>query len=130
MFRWVDHTAELELELEAPSQETVFEEALAAFAELAGGAGGAARTREIEVHADEPALLLAEWLDELVYLGEAESFLPERVAELELADGSVRASVEGRTGEPRQLVKAVTLHRLELGRDRDGIWRGRVVLDV
>jgi SHS2 domain-containing protein len=130
MYRWVDHTAELELEIEAPSEEAVFEEALAALAELAGDADGPSTTREVEVEAPDRALLLVEWLGELVYLSETEELVPERVASLELAGTCVRATIEGRRAEPRHLVKAVTLHRLELLRDAKVGWRARVVLDV
>lgn len=130
MYRWVDHTAELELEIEAPSEEAVFAEALAAFAELAGEGNSDSASREVEVEAHDQALLLVEWLSELVYLSETEQLIPERVTSLELGDGKLRATVEGRRGRPRHLVKAVTLHRLELGRDNTGGWRARVVLDV
>ena len=130
MFRWVEHTAELELEIEAPSREAVFSEALAAFAELVGNGSGPRTTRELEVEADEPALLLAEWLSELVYLADAEQFVPERIAALELGEDRLRATIEGHLGEPRPLVKAVTLHRLELRPDDTVGWHARVVLDV
>lgn len=130
MFRWLEHTAELELEIEAPSQEAVFGEALAAFAELVGNGSGSSTTRELEVEADEPALLLAEWLSELVYLADAEQFVPERIAALELGKHRLRATIEGHVGEPRPLVKAVTLHRLEFQPDDTVGWRARVVLDV
>jgi SHS2 domain-containing protein len=130
VFRWVEHTAELELELEAPSEEAVFGEALAAFAELVRNGGGPAVTREIELQADEPAMLLVEWLNELIYLGEAQQFVVERIASLELRDGKLSATVEGHRGEPRHLVKGVTLHRLELRGDDQAGWRARVVLDV
>jgi SHS2 domain-containing protein len=130
VFRWLEHTAELELEIEAPSKEAVFGEALAAFAGLVGNGSGPRTTRELEVEADEPALLLAEWLSELVYLADAEQFVPERIAALELGEDKLRATIEGHLGEPRPLVKAVTLHRLELRPDDTVGWRARVVLDV
>ncbi len=130
MFRWVEHTAELELEVEARSQAEVFAEALAAFAELLGGGRGPPVTRELEVAADEDAMLLVEWLGELIYLSEAEGFVPERVASLEFGEGRLRATVEGRAGESSYLVKGVTLHRLELRPHEDGGWRARVILDV
>jgi SHS2 domain-containing protein len=60
MLRWVEHTAELELEIEAPSEEAVFAEAVAAFAELVGGGSGPSVTREVEVEADDRAMLLAQ----------------------------------------------------------------------
>lgn len=130
MFRWVEHTAELELEIGAPSEAAVFEEALIAFAELAGDGGDHAVTHELEVEAEESSMLLVEWLSELVYLSEAEQFVPARIASLELADGRLRATVEGHRGEPKHLVKAVTLHRLALWQDDTAGWHARVVLDV
>lgn len=130
MFRWVDHTAELELEIEAQSEEGIFSEAVEALTELIGEGEGEHHMRDVEVRADEPAMLLVEWLGELVYLSETEGFVARRVASLDVDDGRVRATVEGRAGEPRHLVKAVTLHRLELRPDVDGRWHARVVLDV
>jgi SHS2 domain-containing protein len=130
VFRWIEHTAELELELEAPSQAAVFAEALAAFAELVGDGSGRSLTRVVEVEAEDPALLLVEWLNELVYLSEVERFVPERITSLELGEGKLRATVEGHRDKPRLLVKAVTLHRLELRGDDKVGWRARVVLDV
>jgi SHS2 domain-containing protein len=130
VFRWVDNTAELELEIEAPSEEAVFADALAAFAEVVGDASGEPVSREVEIEADDHTLLLVEWLSELVYLAEAEQLVPERVTSLKLEGGSLRATIEGRRGQPRNLVKAVTLHRLELRPDDRVGWRARVVLDV
>jgi SHS2 domain-containing protein len=51
------------------------------------------------------------------------------VTEFDLSDGVLRASVSGRMGDPRHLVKAVTLHRLLFAPEGKG-WRARVVLDV
>jgi SHS2 domain-containing protein len=130
VFRWVEHTAELGLEIEAPSPEGVFEEALAAFAELAGDGEGPRTTRNIELEAPEQAMLLVDWLNELLYLADAEQFVPERIVSLDLDDGRLRATVEGQFGEPSQLLKAVTLHRLEFRRDETVGWRAHVVLDV
>jgi SHS2 domain-containing protein len=128
--RWAEHTSELELELEAGTPEQVFLDALAAFAELVGDerrAGG--ERRELEVHGEDRATLLAAWLDELSFLAETEGLVPEQADGLELRDGSLRATLRGHAGEPRQLVKAVTLHRLEFARAGER-WRARVVLDV
>jgi SHS2 domain-containing protein len=130
MHRWVEHTAELELELQAPTEEALFADALAAFAELVGRDGsGDPVAHEVRASAADRAALLVEWLGELVFLAETEDFVPERVAMLELRNGELQATVEGRRGQPAHLVKSVTYHGLELGRDQTG-WRARVVLDV
>ena len=130
MYRWVDHTAELELRIEAPPERGVFEEPLAALRELiAERLNGRAERQEISVTAVDRPTLLADWLEELVFLAESEDFVAERVDELELADASLRAVVAGRRGAPRHLVKAVTYHGLEFEPEGDR-WRARVVLDV
>jgi SHS2 domain-containing protein len=133
MYRWVDHTAELELHVEAATEREVFREALAALGELLGERTerDTAQPARHQVHASAPdgATLLAEWLAELAFLAESQGFVPERVDELELSGDQLAATVSGRRADPPHLVKAVTYHRLEL-RESDRGWRARVVLDV
>jgi SHS2 domain-containing protein len=129
-YRFVEHASEVELDLEAPTEAGIFEAALAAFAELVGAdAGGDPARHELELAAGDRALLLADWLSELVYLAEVAEFVPSRLASFELDGERLRATVEGSRGRPRPLVKAVTLSNLELA-EREGGWHGRVVLDV
>ena len=128
MYRFVDHTAELEVELEAESAEGVLGEALRAFSELAGTADGEPIERRLEIEAGDLPALLAAWLEELVFLAETEGLVPES-ADLSLEGFELTAFVRGRRGAPRPLVKAVTLHRLRFRRE-NGVWYGRVVLDV
>jgi SHS2 domain-containing protein len=129
MYRFVEHTAELEVELEAASAEGVFEEALRAFAELAGDeAEGELVEHPVDIAATDLPALLAAWLDELLFLADTEHLLPES-ADVSVSGSRATGVVRARRGEPRPLVKAVTLHRLRF-RPEDGVWRGRVVLDV
>jgi SHS2 domain-containing protein len=140
MYRWGEHTGELELEIEADSERGVFEEGFAAIRELLDGArvpappapGRGARPalapRRVSLHARDRAALLADWLGELAFLAE-EGLIPERLAALELRGAGLEAVVEGHGGERRHLVKAATYHRLSLTR-RGSSWRASVVLDV
>ncbi|HLF68977.1 MAG TPA: archease [Gaiellaceae bacterium] len=128
MYRFVEHTAELEVEFEASSAEGVLEDALHAFAELAGSGEGELVERRVELTAPDVPALLAAWLDELLFLADAEGLLPES-AEISVDGTTVSGVLRARPGEPRPLVKAVTLHRLRF-RSENGVWRGRVVLDV
>jgi SHS2 domain-containing protein len=132
VYRWIEHTGELELHIEAPTEQAAFIEALVAFAELLDHEGGGSESvrRELELEADEAGELLAAWLDEFVYLAEVDGFVPERVTELHLDGGRLRATVGGHRGEPRPLVKAVTRHGLALEPVGRGGWHARVVLDV
>jgi SHS2 domain-containing protein len=130
MYRWIEHTAEVELHVEAETREQVFEEAMAAFTELVSrDEEGERADHEVVVEAQDDATLLAEWLGELVFLAETDDFVPERLTRLELSNGRLRAVVTGRRGSPAHLVKAVTYHGLELG-SSEGVWRAKVVLDV
>jgi SHS2 domain-containing protein len=129
MYRWVDHTAEVELEIEAPDERQVLEEAMRALAELLGieGSGDTARTVSVEA-SDRPALL-AGWIEELAFLAESEGFVATHVRELALGPRELRATVAGLLGEPPPLVKAVTYHRLAFEPSADG-YVARVILDV
>jgi SHS2 domain-containing protein len=130
MYRWVDHTAEVELHIEAETREEVFAEALGAFAELVSRSDeGAPAEHDIEFEAPDDASLLVAWLEELVFLAETEDFVPEGVGRLELSGGRLTARVAGRRDRPAHLVKAVTYHGLEFA-EHDGAWRAKVVLDV
>jgi SHS2 domain-containing protein len=131
VYRWIDHTAELELAIEAPTEQAVFAEALAAFAELVGDGGGADPVRhEIELQGDGLEGLLADWLDELVYLADVDAFVPEELTRMDLDGERLRASVRGHRGQPRPIVKAITRHGLAFEPDGRSSWRARVVLDV
>lgn len=131
MHRWAEHTGEIELEIEAGSAEAVFGEALAALGEwVPVPAEGEPMRREIELAAPDRPALLADWLEELVYLAESSGFAPEAVERFELKDSRLRATVIGRPCPPQTLIKAVTYHRLELAESADGTWSARVVLDV
>jgi SHS2 domain-containing protein len=130
MYRWVDHTGELELEIVAPDERAVFEDAVAALRELLeDGSHEADESRELDLVAGDRATLLAEYLTELLFYAETEDFVPVRVGRLELDAERLRATVQGHRGRPPHLVKAVTYHRLSFDRAPEG-WRASVVLDV
>jgi SHS2 domain-containing protein len=130
MYRWVDHTSEVELEIEAPGEREVLEEALRALAELLGsqGADGGER-RAVAVEASDRPALLAAWIEELAFLAESEGFVATHVVELDLRSGGLGATVAGVLDEPPPLVKAVTYHRLAFEPSGAG-YVARVILDV
>jgi SHS2 domain-containing protein len=130
MYEWVEHTAELELRLEAETLEGLFRDGLAAFSELLGeDPVGEPVQHPVSASGPDPPTLLAEWLNELVFLAETEGFVPEAAERLEVTADTVDALVRGRRGSPPPLVKAVTYHRLTAER-RNGVWTATVVLDV
>jgi len=120
----------MELSIEAESSEAIFEEATLALAELLPPAPEGEPVRhQVRVSASDLPALLAEWLEELVYLSETAAFTAERAERVELAGSTLEAVVAGRRSTPQTLVKGVTYHGLELERV-GGSWRAHVVLDV
>jgi SHS2 domain-containing protein len=128
MYRWADHTAELELHVEAATPEEVFAEAARALGELVGAGPGEPVEHVVQLTAQDLATLLVDFLDELVYLSETKAFVPEN-ADIALDGTQLRAALRGRHAETSPLVKAVTYHGLVFAR-QDGVWNARVILDV
>ena len=140
-YRWLEHTSELELHIDGPTEMAVFELALAAVAELAAGHGtqaadgadvereGEPVVREVTATGSDRAALLAAFLEELVYLLETDDLVPERAEHLKLARSSLTATVRGHRGRPRHLIKGVTYHELMFAPADHG-YVARVVLDV
>lgn len=129
MYRWIDHTAEVELEIEAAREREVFADAMAALAELLAVREGDTARRKVSLRAADRATLLATWLEELVFLAESQGFVALEVRELELREEGLQAAVAGVLGHPRPLVKGVTYHDLVFERTARG-YAARVTLDV
>lgn len=135
MYRWLEHTSEVELELCADSERGVFEDAMGALAELLGFgetmSGGPTESRTVVVseRKRDRASLLVGWLEELVFLAESAGFVGLRVTDFELGGSRLTACVHGVVGDPPPLVKAVTLHGLRFEPSDRG-YLARVILDV
>jgi SHS2 domain-containing protein len=129
----LDHTSEVRLRVRAGTMSELLAEAGRALAALQlGGSGGPATGpwREIEVSSPDPAALLADWLNELVFLAETEHWVATEF-DIDPTEGrSVRARVRGVEVERVPgLVKAATLHGLRLEEVPGGV-EGEVILDV
>ena len=141
-YRFFDHTADVAVELSAPTREALFAEAMLAFTDTVTDARTVAsdETHRLEVRAPDPEALMVEWLGELVYRFDVDGLLFSRV------ELSIEEDAKGRLhlvadahGEPYDTekhpldvqVKGVTYHQLEVRQEEDGGgWVGRVVFDI
>jgi SHS2 domain-containing protein len=128
-----DHISELHLRVHAGSLEALLAEAGRALAGLQlGGTPGAPSGpwREIDLRAADQAGLLAEWLNELIYLADTDRWVATEFEFTHTGECSVRARARGvPMAASRGLVKAATLHGLRVAPVPGG-YEGEVILDV
>jgi len=146
-YEFLDHTADVGVELLADSREELFAEALRAFTDTVTDLDTVdpAEGHDLEVEAETLAELLVEWLGELVYRFDVDGLLFYDVEDLAIEDTGAGYRVTARArGEPYDEerhplaveIKGVTYHGLAVEGpgegdegDEDG-WRGQVVFDV
>jgi SHS2 domain-containing protein len=129
----IDHASELRLRIRAASMSELLAEAGRALAKIQlrqSGGAPAPNWRDIEVSASDRAALLAEWLNELIFLGETEAWVPVQFEIAGATDTSARARASGMSlDRVPGLVKAATLHGLRVDEIPGGL-EGEVILDV
>jgi SHS2 domain-containing protein len=135
-FELTEHTADVGIRACGPTRADVFEQAaLAMFSLICDPA--AVEPREdlrIVLTAESDDLLLAAWLNELLFIFESRRFVFAGFEVNEVGGGRLWARARGEMQddtlhEVRAAVKAATYHGLELRRT-DGGWEGVVILDV
>ena len=133
--RELEHTADVGLDVQAPTLPALFERAAGGLVGLLYGAAPppleATVRREVSVQAEDPARLLLLWLRELLYFHEAEGLVYRGARDLAVGEGRARATalLSGTTAPPQQEIKGVTYHGLAAERREDG-WQARVIFDV
>ena len=128
MYEWREHTAEVELAIDAVSEAAVFEEAAVALGELVRMDEGEPARRIVSVTAHDRGARLVDWLEELIFLADTQGFAASG-GWVRLEDDGVHGELEGTLGSIDPLVKAATYHGLSF-EELDGRWYARVVLDV
>jgi SHS2 domain-containing protein len=133
-FEVLEHTADIGLRLTGGTLDEVFAAAAEGLATLEGSwFPGEGVEREVEVRGGDVAALLVAWLDELLYLRDAEDVVFGGFAVDEVDGGRLRARIRVAPREGRILdaagVKAATYHRLRVDRANGG-WVADVYLDV
>jgi SHS2 domain-containing protein len=131
--RFESHVSEVKVVVEAQAIESLFEQAALALAELLAepeGDGPLGPWRPVRVEARDRASLLAQWLDELVFLSETEKVVYREVKVESVTATTLEARVRGaQPGAIRTAIKAATYHDLSVERRGDG-WIATVVLDA
>ena len=131
--RFVDHTSEVGLEVQAGSFGELLAESARGLASLLlreVSAEASGETREFEVSSHDREALLVDWLNELLFEAEVRLWIPLEFEMLEVEDTRVRARARGFEVEVApSIVKAATFHGLQVRETADG-FAAEVILDV
>ncbi|HLC53070.1 MAG TPA: archease [Candidatus Nanoarchaeia archaeon] len=131
-FEFLDHTADIKVRVHGKTLPEIFENvALAVSYYLAGEKKSRPRLMtQISVSANDNEALLYAFVDELLYLVDAEHFLVAK-AEVTLVNGGLRARVYGDSTARYDVkqIKAATYAEMAIEQDLRG-WTATLVLDV
>jgi SHS2 domain-containing protein len=132
----LEHTADVGIRARGDDATRLFENAAAAMLAIAFNPASVAEREQREFSADggDREMLLANFLDEVLWLIDGEGWLPHRVSVKEISEARVRAEAFGERRdasrhEMRTIIKAVTLHQLAV-RQRPGAWEAEVYFDI
>jgi len=133
-FELLEHTADVGIRARGATLEEAFEQATQGLAEVLGARRpGPGEAVAVEVTAGDPGALLVDWLNEVLWLHETRGHAAIAAVRVERVGGDRAAgSVTFSSTDPPAdgtFVKAVTYHRLRVGRDAGG-WLAEVYLDV
>lgn len=129
-----EHTGELRLRIDAPAFAELFAEAGRALARIACGdrppPSPEGEAQPVSLRSRDRAALLVDWLNDLIFRTEVEGRVFSEFRFTRLTDRDLDAWIRGaRAPEARTLVKAATLHDLEITETSHGV-SATVVLDV
>lgn len=131
MHRFLEHTADAYLEARARTFPSAIKDAMEGAFELIGKGKKEDVQFEVSYSADELPKLVVKFLESLVVECELQKISPRR-AEIQEADEekkTIRAKIYGEKKVPKNIIKAVTYHRLEVKKEK-GTWIIRVLFDI
>jgi SHS2 domain-containing protein len=90
-------------------------------------------TRKVHVTAESMDDLLVSWLNELIYIFDAYSYIGKKFS-VSIHNNSLKAEIQGGTFDPdrnesRLLIKAATYHELSIQKI-DSYWETHIIFDI
>jgi SHS2 domain-containing protein len=135
-FEVIDHTADVGIAAHGSTLPELFETMAEGLFSIMVDAGSVESRVWFErrVEADDLEGLLVAWLNSLITMLGAESFVPKTFVVDEVSEYRLRATVHGEPVDPdrhrfRLDVKAATYHMVEVTKT-DGGWSAKVIVDV
>lgn len=131
MHRFLEHTADAFLEAKARTFQSAVKDAIEGTFELIGKGRKEEESFKTSVSSDELPKLIVKLLENLVVECELQKISPVRAEILEADEKkiSIKAKIYGEKKVPKNVVKAVTYHRLEVKKEK-AFWIIRVLFDI
>jgi SHS2 domain-containing protein len=135
-FEILDHTADTGFRAWGATPEELFQNSARAMMAIAADTSTVHPRveRNIEVHGEDYESLLVNWLSEILYLFDTNSFAPNDFRVEEITPTHLKARLVGETRDPGRhpwtlIIKAVTYYELRV-EQRTGRWESQVFLDI
>ena len=136
-YKFIDHTADVMFEAYGENLNKVFENAALATFEVQCNLKKVERKvkKKIKLKNEDMEKLLFDFLEELIYLKDAKYLLFNKFkVKIDKEKGTLTAEIKGEKIDPKKHelktdVKAVTLHKFELKKVKEG-YKVRVILDI
>lgn len=131
-FTFLNHMADIKIRLQGKSLSELFESVTSAFAEYVGGDQSIKTTKKktITLTANDNESLMYAYIDELLYLLDAEDFVAVK-ATVKIKDTILTAVLQGDATKNYHLnhIKAATYAEMKIEKNASK-WTAEVVLDV
>jgi SHS2 domain-containing protein len=131
-YRQLNHTADIQLEFWAPTQDLLFAQGALAIVDILTETQhvDSKETRACQCQGLDPEDLLVQWLNEIIFLGIYRGFIVA-TCNVEIVGNTLQANITGEVS-PEKIkteLKSVTYHELLLCY-KQPLWHARVVVDV
>lgn len=130
--KFVEHTADIRMRVEAPSLAELFTEAAQGMVRYIFEPESAPQKKEsrrVSIEGVDKEDLLINWLSRILYYAEAEHLIPVSINIFELSEETLAAEAEFGSLEPKHEIKAVTHHGLSIGKTNSS-FEAEVTFDV
>jgi len=135
-FEIIDHTGDVAVIVYGDDLKQLFSNAASALFSLVADPESIRQQlqRDVKITSEDKDSLLVEWLNELIYLLDAEQMLFGRFDIERLTDNSLKASCYGENADPQRHrirlgVKAATYHMLKIDKDSNG-YKVQIIFDI
>lgn len=133
-FKFLEHTADVKFQAFGRNSEEVFENSALALKDAISGKIKVKGKKEktINVEGGDYESLLYNFLEEIIYLLDAENFLISKIEKIKITELKLKAVILGDKAEDYKFtnsVKAVTYNDMFV-QEKNGKWTSQVVLDV